>query len=166
MSCIFLQYFLSYSTILETYRDILDLIIHNFLKNTPLPIQSKSRNWPNICWLHTTTFAILITKWSLLEFFFSTNEIFFSLWKDSDYLDFCDKCSNFFKQHGVDYVWAHIFLAGLKKDCIWNCMVMQIYFKIMHFIILFGWSSVQKLNILNIVCTLYLKTTTYYLLAP
>jgi len=161
---------LCYSTILETYRDILDLIIHNFLKNTPLPIQSKSRNWPNICWLEdkTTYYYICYINNKMVStrilFFYKWD--FFPLWKNSDYLDFCDKCSNFFKQHGVDYVWAHIFLAGLKKDCIWNCMVMQIYFKIMHFIILFEWSSVQKLNILNIVCTLYLKTTTYYLLAP
>jgi len=81
MSCIFLQYFLCYSTILSTYRDILDLIIHNFLKNTPPPIRASLEIDPTFVdkkiGLHTTTFAILITKWSLLEFLFSTNEIFF-----------------------------------------------------------------------------------------
>jgi hypothetical protein len=119
-----------YSTILETYCDILDLIIHNFLKKI-LFSQSKASLEIDPTFvdkkigLHTATFAILITKWSLLEFFFSTN-VFFSgkfltrlLWQ----------MFKIFLNNMVWIMFERIFLAGLKKDCIWNCMVIQIYLK-------------------------------------
>ena len=115
--------------------------------------------------LHTTTFAILITKWSLLEFFFSTN-VFFSgkfltrlLWQ-------------MFKNFLNNMVWImfeHIFLAGLKKVCIWNCMVMQIYFKNHAFYHTF-WikfsTEIKHFKHSLHPCIWKNKTKTYYLLAP